>query len=267
MIWYKLTFFHPLNCDVESFDDLYLAADGQHIYLHAVNIQMLEHMYGSLENCPTNINGRIVEKEGGSMTEALRRRLRCLQHLPVTCQFEVAEIQLRPPVVSKETLDFFEGIIFVPHNFVILDIFLILGIFLFSEQLVIRKKRRQRRNRDEKRREKRIEAEENKRLGRLPEVNVHIESFYQFPQFGVDDPALGAGATSSGSIGEAASITPPVSERSQSPSFCGSAPMAEQYAGPSFAKVSHFLLYLFQYKIFAVFLIFIILYVYSFLFI
>lgn len=53
--------------------------------------------------------GKIVEKEGGSMTEELRKRLRYLQHLPVTCQFEVAEIQLKHPVVSKETLNEFSG--------------------------------------------------------------------------------------------------------------------------------------------------------------
>lgn len=58
---------------------------------------------------PKTITGRIVEKEGGSMTEELRNRLRCLQHLPVTCQFEVAEIHLREPVVCKETLAVFQG--------------------------------------------------------------------------------------------------------------------------------------------------------------
>lgn len=44
------------------------------------------------------------------MTEELRRRLRYLQHLPITCQFEVAEIQLKPPIVSKETIDHFQGV-------------------------------------------------------------------------------------------------------------------------------------------------------------
>lgn len=86
-----------------------LASDGQHIYLHAINARMLEHTYGSLEHSPTILSGRILEKEGGSMTEELRRRLRYLQHLPVTCQFEVAEIQLKPSIVSKETLEHFNG--------------------------------------------------------------------------------------------------------------------------------------------------------------
>lgn len=85
------------------------ACDGQHLYLHALNVRMLEHMYGSLEHSPKTLVGRIVEKEGGSMTEELRKRLRYLQHLPVTCQFEVAEIQLKQPVVCKETLEHFNG--------------------------------------------------------------------------------------------------------------------------------------------------------------
>lgn len=87
----------------------FIASDGQHIYLHAVNVRMLEHTYGSLEKSPRTLVGKIVEKEGGSMTEELRKRLRYLQHLPVTCQFEVAEIQLKPPTITRETLDHFKG--------------------------------------------------------------------------------------------------------------------------------------------------------------
>lgn len=70
---------------------------------------MLEHTYGSLEHCPNTLSGRILEKESSSMTDDLRKRLRYLQHLPITCQFEVAEIQLQPPLVYKETIDFFHG--------------------------------------------------------------------------------------------------------------------------------------------------------------
>ena len=70
---------------------------------------MLEHTYGSLEFAPTIITGNIVEKEGGSMTKELRGRLRYLQHLPVTCQFEVAEITLSESIVSRETMNYFKG--------------------------------------------------------------------------------------------------------------------------------------------------------------
>lgn len=82
---------------------------------------MLEHTYGSLEFCPLTVTGKIVEKEGGSMTEDIRKRLRYLQHLPVTCQFELAEIALNEFVVSRETLEEFHGkfrlIFFIKHVF------------------------------------------------------------------------------------------------------------------------------------------------------
>ncbi|KAF7276133.1 hypothetical protein GWI33_010890 [Rhynchophorus ferrugineus] len=135
----------------------YQAADGQHLYLHAINARMLEHTYGSLEFGPKTITGKILEKEGGSMTEELRNRLRYLQHLPVTCQFEVAEIRLKEPTVNKDTL---------AH---------------FKEQIDTRTKRRQRRAREEKRREIRIEAEENRKLGKYESPDLHLDNRHQFP--------------------------------------------------------------------------------------
>ncbi|XP_046686192.1 LOW QUALITY PROTEIN: RING finger protein 10-like, partial [Homalodisca vitripennis] len=87
--------------------NFYQACDGQQIYLHAVNVQMLEMTYGSLEESPATLTGVIVEKEGRQHDSTLRRRLRYLQHLPVTAQFEVAEIELRPPVITEETFSAF----------------------------------------------------------------------------------------------------------------------------------------------------------------
>lgn len=85
------------------------ASDGQQIYLHAINVQMLEMTYGSLRESPAQLTGVIIEKDAGSMTIQLRKRLRYLQHLPVTAQFEVAEIDLLPPLVTQDTLDAFKG--------------------------------------------------------------------------------------------------------------------------------------------------------------
>ena len=65
---------------------------------------MLVHEYGSLENCPKKIKGKIIEKDNTSMSESLRNRLRYLRHLPLTSIFEVCEIQLKSPFISKETL-------------------------------------------------------------------------------------------------------------------------------------------------------------------
>ena len=40
----------------------YQASNGAHIYLHALNVQMLVHEYGALENCPHILKAKVVEK-------------------------------------------------------------------------------------------------------------------------------------------------------------------------------------------------------------
>jgi hypothetical protein len=144
----------------KKFFYFYQADDGQQVYLHPLNVHMLEYMYGSLETSPATVKGRIVEKEAGSMTPDLRQRMRYLQHLPVTCQFEVVELEFRPPVVSKQTLE------------------------CFKEQVDSRKRKRQRRAREEHKIEKRVLEEENKHYGRFPSPNMSIESFQHFPECG-----------------------------------------------------------------------------------
>ncbi|KOC64579.1 RING finger protein 10, partial [Habropoda laboriosa] len=144
---------------MQKFFYFYQAEDGQHLYLHAMNVKMLEMQYGNLENSPHVITGKLLEREGGSLTEDLRRRLRYLCHLPLTCQFEVAEIELKPPIVSKEVL------------------------FSFQDQLTLRHKRRQQQEREERKRERKIIEEENKRMGKYPTPIVHIDSRRHFPQW------------------------------------------------------------------------------------
>ena len=39
----------------------------------------------------------------------LRRRFRYLRHLPLTCEFAICELDLKPPVLSWETLNHFKG--------------------------------------------------------------------------------------------------------------------------------------------------------------
>lgn len=178
----------------------YQAADGQHIYMHNINVRMLEHTYGSLEFCPQTITGRILEKETGSVPEDIRKRHRYMQHLPATCQFEFAEIQLKPPIINVETL------------------------IVFRDEIVTRYKRRQRRQRDERKREKLINEEENKKMGKYVEANIHLESHQDFPDFQV---AI--------AMGETGQISPH-SERSSSPLSVqtGSSPPNNC---PSFAKM------------------------------
>lgn len=84
------------------------AMDGQHIYLSAVNVEMLECMFGSLENCPLHIEATVIEKQYLSMTEALRKRYRFLLHLPITTVFEWVEVDLTN-IVNEKTLFIFKS--------------------------------------------------------------------------------------------------------------------------------------------------------------
>ena len=166
----------------------YQSSDGQPIFLHALNVQMLVKQFGALENCPTNIQGRILEKEGAVMSEQLRDRLRYLKHLPITTNFEVAELDLSD-LVDKETFE------------------------VFRDQVETRKRKRNRKLKDEKRREKKIEEEEARMMG-YPGRFLRVESDYftatnrnlqpaeteQFPAFSSPDQQTGAGQSSSQSI-------------------------------------------------------------------
>ncbi|KAM4890995.1 E3 ubiquitin-protein ligase RNF10 isoform 3-T3 [Sylvia borin] len=137
----------------------YQAEDGQCMYLHPVNVRCLVREYGSLEKSPEKITAAVVEITGYSMTEDIRQRHRYLCHLPLTCEFSICELALKPPVISKETLE------------------------LFSDDLEKRKRLRQKKARDERRRERRIEMEENKKQGKYPEVHIALENLQQFPAF------------------------------------------------------------------------------------
>lgn len=137
----------------------YQAVDGQHVYLHPVNVRCLVHEYGSLERCPEKITATVVEMDGFTMTEEVRRRHRYLCHLPLTCEFSICEMALGPPDVSVDTLE------------------------LFTAEVEKRKRLRQRKARDEQRREKRIELEENKKQGIYPEARIALENLQQFPAF------------------------------------------------------------------------------------
>lgn len=137
----------------------YQAEDGQHMFLHPVNVRCLVREYGSLEQSPEKISATVVEIAGYSMSEDVRQRHRYLSHLPLTCEFSICELALQPPVVSKETLE------------------------MFSDDIEKRKRQRQKKAREERRRERRIEMEENKRQGRYPEVHIPLENLQQFPAF------------------------------------------------------------------------------------
>ncbi|XP_071033345.1 E3 ubiquitin-protein ligase RNF10 isoform X2 [Parasteatoda tepidariorum] len=150
------------DCERKGVTFFYQAEDGQHIYMHNINVKMLLKEYGSLEFAPETITAKLVEIERVTMTEVLRKRLRYLQHLPLTCEFNTAELDFSS-VVSKETMSQFEG------------------------EVLKRKHMRIRKARDERRREKMIEREENKKLGKYPKATYNLSSIDQFPVYNPED--------------------------------------------------------------------------------
>lgn len=126
----------------------YQAEDGQRIFLHALNARCLVKEYGGLEHSPQTITAKIVEMESVFMTEELRKRLRYLSHLPLTSEFQVAELDLRPPTLSRDTLN------------------------CFADDIEHRKRLRQKRVRYEKRWSKKIQDEEIRRLGISPGMKI-----------------------------------------------------------------------------------------------
>merc|ERR1712223_484046 len=173
----------------------YQSSDGQPIFLHALNVQMLVKEYGSFEACPVIIKGKILEKDGSNMSEELRNKLRFLRHIPITSSFEVAELAMNNEMVSFKTKE------------------------IFSSQIEKRRKSRAQRARAEKRREKRIAVEENKLMGKFPGLpkSLRIESDFHFPMVGISSGEKIK--NSFGMISSSESIGDSGSSRNASPRF------------------------------------------------
>uniref|UniRef100_H2Z6N9 E3 ubiquitin-protein ligase RNF10 n=1 Tax=Ciona savignyi TaxID=51511 RepID=H2Z6N9_CIOSA len=155
--WLSFNYITPSSSPANQFYYFYQSKDGQHIYLHPINTKCLMHQYGSLENCPTEITAKIMEMEGFTMNEATRKRHRYLWHLPISLEFRIAELDLRPPLVTTATLAF------------------------FRESLERRAGQRKKRARDEKRVLRRAQNEQMRKEGKYPAARICLESQKQFP--------------------------------------------------------------------------------------
>ena len=155
----------------EDFYYFYQSEDGQHIYLHSLNVRLLKQEFGSLENCPQKICAKIIETEWDSMSEENRKRYRYLQHLPLTCEFRIVELEFTNQLISDKTLD------------------------LFLPEIIKRQKMRAKRDREERRRERHIQVEQNKRIhGIYPRPKYQLDNKEQFPS--CSDPTDGLRAVS-----------------------------------------------------------------------
>lgn len=90
-------------------DDCYAffqCADGQPLIMHPLNMKCLLQHFGSYENLPSRLEVKIIEMEGQTQTEALRKRYRYLSHLPLTTNFWFCEVDLRGILPSSAFIPF-----------------------------------------------------------------------------------------------------------------------------------------------------------------
>lgn len=194
----------------------YQADDVHHAYLNGFNTRMLLHEYGSYQHCPDELHFRVEAIESHFMTEDIRSQFRSLSHLPLTCEFQVIEIRLHPPVVSPATMQ------------------------VFHEEIHRRRQLRIRKERLEKRRQQQAElAESQKLFSQYPPEMMYIPQ-QSFPINGTDSmeefPAMISSTISSSSPPSATgqqlsdeNLSPPAAPMTPSVSF---AQMLKQQAPP-----------------------------------
>lgn len=137
----------------------YQCSDGQHIYLNPFSTKTLCHEHENLENCPLELRAKILQMDWISMSDAWRKRFRYLEHLPLTCEFRLIEIDFEGTgLISNETYKVFE------------------------DQIKRREQERVRRRREERKREKIIQVEQNRKIyGIQPSLKINLNNIDQFP--------------------------------------------------------------------------------------
>ncbi|CAI0457695.1 unnamed protein product, partial [Linum tenue] len=90
--------------------NFYQAVDGQHFILHPFNMKCLLRHYGSYEMLPDRINGKILQLEPMTQTEAMRRRYRYLSHFSLTTTVQLCEIDMSEILPPDALLPFMDEI-------------------------------------------------------------------------------------------------------------------------------------------------------------
>ncbi|RHZ84405.1 hypothetical protein Glove_82g57 [Diversispora epigaea] len=96
----------PSSSSGEGTYHFYQSDDGQHIYLHPLNIRILKQEFVEYEFFPNEISVKISGIEESTITEDLRKRFKYLSHLPLSCDVTFLEVDLKN-IVSDSTLQSF----------------------------------------------------------------------------------------------------------------------------------------------------------------
>ena len=70
----------------------YQAIDGQHIFLHPLEIKILKSEYGDYHNFPEEICVKISQLAESTLTEDARKRYKYVAHLPLSCDISFVEV-------------------------------------------------------------------------------------------------------------------------------------------------------------------------------
>uniref|UniRef100_UPI00358F985F E3 ubiquitin-protein ligase RNF10 isoform X2 n=1 Tax=Myxine glutinosa TaxID=7769 RepID=UPI00358F985F len=199
----ELSGYDEMNDDEEDFYFYYQAENGQHIYLLPLTWRCMLSEYGTPTACPNRFSGSLISKEAFTMTQAMRKRFKYLDHIPLGCSFVFYELDLDSSVVSPETLQ------------------------CFSKEMEKRRLSRVRKEKEEKRRERRIRLEETRVYGTsYTEYCPALGSYTHFPEIQssnhplpapLDPSDFPASLTSSPPAATAASSPPAASAASSPP--------------------------------------------------
>lgn len=81
----------------------YQAIDGQHVYLHPLDIRILKHEFGEYDKFPHQLQVQATNVQESTLTEDLRKKCKYLGHLPLACDVTFMEINVKD-IVSPETI-------------------------------------------------------------------------------------------------------------------------------------------------------------------
>lgn len=85
------------------------AADGQRIFLHSINARCLALEYGSMEQCPHEIEAAVLQLDELLINDESRKRYKFLSHLPLGSDVLIAELDLSQ-YLSDATKAVFAGV-------------------------------------------------------------------------------------------------------------------------------------------------------------
>ncbi|KAK9807857.1 hypothetical protein WJX72_011479 [[Myrmecia] bisecta] len=98
------------NASIGSDFYFYQAADGQWLFLTALNMRALMAHFGSPLTCPATFTATLLEVEDWVQNEVVRKRLKFLSHLPLTGTFKMAEVDMHDLVLAESLAPFADEI-------------------------------------------------------------------------------------------------------------------------------------------------------------